>query len=138
MLAGTASPCYAIKIGLVTNGDHIGVGASSETSLIDANTNKTVTKLEAMKGYKIIPYKNTMAIALDGKYYQIYSDYVVLKAPAGSFVSAKNKWYRGFIIIQNKNKKLTVINQVELEDYLKGVVPSEMPVVIARTVPPLI
>lgn len=80
-----------------------------------------------MKGYEIIPYKNTMAIALNGKFYQIYSDYVVLKAPAGAFVSAKNKWYRGFIFIQNKNKKLTVINDVELEDYLKGVVPSEMP-----------
>lgn len=127
MLSAAVNPCYAIKIGLETNAEHIGIGASVETSLIDANTNKTVTKLEAMKGYEIIPYKNTMAIALNGKFYQIYSDYVVLKAPAGGFVSAKNKWYRGFIIVQNKNKKLTVINDVELEDYLKGVVPSEMP-----------
>lgn len=120
------NPCYAIKIGLQEGVDRIGIGASVETSLIDANTNKTVTKFEAMKGYEIIPYKNTMAIALDGKFYQIYSDYVVLKAPAG-FVSAKGKWYRGYLIVQNKNKKLTVINDVELEDYLKGVVPSEMP-----------
>lgn len=125
-LSISINPCYAIKIGLQEGVDRIGIGASVETSLIDANTNKTVTKFEAMKGYEIIPYKNTMAIALDGKFYQIYSDYVVLKAPAG-FVSAKGKWYRGFLIVQNKNKKLTVINDVELEDYLKGVVPSEMP-----------
>lgn len=125
-LSMSINPCYAIKIGLQEGVDRIGIGASVETSLIDANTNKTVTKFEAMKGYEIIPYKNTMAIALDGKFYQIYSDYVVLKAPAG-FVSAKGKWYRGFLIVQNKNKKLTVINDVELEDYLKGVVPSEMP-----------
>ncbi len=127
MLSAFQNPCYAIKIGLQTDVDRIGIGASLETSLIDANTNKTVTKFEAMKGYEIIPYKNTMAIALNGKFYQIYSDYVVLKAPAGGFVSAKGKWYRGFLIVQNKNKKLTVINDVELEDYLKGVVPSEMP-----------
>lgn len=127
MLSIFANPCYAIKIGLQTEVDHIGIGSSLETSLIDANTNKTVTKFEAMKGYELIPYKNTMAIALDGKFYQIYSDYVVLKAPAGGFVSAKGKWYRGILIVQNKNKKLTVINEVDLEDYLKGVVPSEMP-----------
>lgn len=127
MFSAFANPCYAIKIGIQTNVDRIGIGSSLETSLIDANTNKTVTKFEAMKGYEIIPYKNTMAIALNGKFYQIYSDYVVLKAPEGGFVSAKGKWYRGILIVQNKNKKLTVINDVELEDYLKGVVPSEMP-----------
>ncbi len=127
LFTASVNPCYAIKIGLQTGVDRVGIGSSVETSLIDANTNKTVTKLDAMKGYEIIPYKNTMAIAINGKFYQIYSDYVVLKAPAGAFVSAKNKWYRGIIIVQNKNKKLTVINQVELEDYLKGVVPSEMP-----------
>lgn len=122
-----ANPCYAIKIGIQTGVDKIGIGASAETSLIDANTNKTVMTFEAMKGYEIIPYKNTMAIALKGKFYQIYSDYVVLKTPPGGFVSAKGKWYRGLLIIQNKNKKLTVINDIDLEDYLKGVVPSEMP-----------
>lgn len=127
MLSICATPCYAIKIGLQTDVDSIGIGASAETALIDANTNKTVLTFEAMKGYEIIPYKNTMAIALNGKFYQIYSDYVVLKAPKGGFVSVKNKWYRGILIIQNKNKKLTVINDLDIEDYLKGVVPSEMP-----------
>lgn len=122
-----ASPCYAIKIGLQTAVERIGVGSSKDTSIIDANTNKTVCKLEAMKGYEIIPYKNTMAIRLNGKFYQIYSDNIVIKPAEGGFINAKRKWYRGFLIIQNRNQKLTVINNVELEDYIKGVVPSEMP-----------
>ena len=121
------NPANAIKIGLQTGVDRIGVGSSNATSLIDANTNKTVVKLDAMKGYEIVPYKNTMAIRLDGKFYQIYSDNVVLKPAEGGFISVKNRWYRGYLIIQNKNKKLTVINEVNLEDYIKGVVPSEMP-----------
>ncbi len=121
------NPAHAIKIGLQTGVDRIGVGSSNATSLIDANTNKTVVKIDAMKGYEIVPYRNTMAIRLDGKFYQIYSDNVVLKPAEGGFISAKSKWYRGYLIIQNKNKKLTVINEVDLEDYLKGVVPSEMP-----------
>ncbi|MBR5554818.1 SpoIID/LytB domain-containing protein [bacterium] len=122
-----ANPCYAIKIGLQTDVESVGIGASAETTLVDANTHKTVMTFDAMKGYEIIPYKNTMAIALDGKFYQIYSDNVILKCPPGGFVSAKGKWYRGLIIVQNKNKKLTVINDVELEDYIRGVVPAEMP-----------
>ena len=120
-------PSFAIKIGIITNASHIGVGSSNETSIIDANTNKTVCKIDAMKGYELIPYKNTMAIRLNGKFYQIYSDNVVLKPAKGGFVNAKRKWYRGFLMIQNRNNKLTVINNVDLESYIKGVVPAEMP-----------
>ena len=127
ILFSSAAPCHAIKIGIVTDAERVGVGSSKATSIIDANTNKTVCKIDAMKGYSIIPYKNTMAIRLDGKYYQIYSDNVVLKPASGGFVNAKNKWYRGYLMIQNRGQKLTVINNVDLEDYLKGVVPSEMP-----------
>lgn len=122
-----ANPSHAIKIGLITDATQVGVGSSNATSIIDANTNKTVCKIEAMKGYEIIPYKNTMAIRLNGKYYQIYSDNIVLKPAQGGFVNAKRKWYRGHLVIQNKGNKLTVINDVGLEDYIKGVVPSEMP-----------
>lgn len=123
----TVNPCYALKVGIIVNSEQIGVGSSKATSIIDANTNKTVCKIEAMKGYAIIPYKNTMAIRLDGKFYQIYSDNIVIKPANGGYVNAKNKWYRGYLMIQNRGQKLTVINDVPLEDYLKGVVPSEMP-----------
>lgn len=123
----STNPSYAIKIGLQTDAKWVGIGSSHPTSLIDANTNKTVMKIDAMKGYELVPYKNTMAIKIDGKFYQIYSDNVVLKPAERGFVSAKNRWYRGILIIQNKNQKLTVINDVNMEDYLKGVVPSEMP-----------
>lgn len=127
MAITTVNPCYALKVGIIVNSEQIGVGSSKATSIIDANTNKTVCKIEAMKGYAIIPYKNTMAIRLDGKFYQIYSDNIVIKPANGGYVNAKNKWYRGYLMIQNRGQKLTVINDVPLEDYLKGVVPSEMP-----------
>lgn len=122
-----SSPSYAIKIGVIVGASQIGIGSSNATSIIDANTNKTVCKVDAMKGYEIIPYKNTMAIRLNGKFYQIYSDNIVLKPAKGGFVNVKRKWYRGFLRVQNKGNKLTVINDVGLEDYIKGVVPSEMP-----------
>lgn len=122
-----ASPSFAIKIGLQTEVTSSAVGTSVKGTIIDANTNHTVCDLDAMKGYEIKPYHNLMAILYKGTYYKINSDNIVIKPLSPGFVSAKGKWYRGIIMIQNKNGKLTVINNVPLEDYIKGVVPSEMP-----------
>ena len=121
------NPCYAIKIGLQTDVDSAAVGTSIDGKIIDANTNHTICDLEAMKGYVIKPYHNLMAILYNGTYYKINSDNIVVRTFDKGFVSAKGTWYRGVIMIQNKNGKLTVINNVPLEDYIKGVFPSEMP-----------
>ncbi len=122
-----ANPCYAIKIGLQTAVGSASVGTSVKGTIIDANTNKTVCDLDAMKGYEIKPYHNLMAINYKGTYYKIESDNIVIKPTSAGFVSAKGRWYRGNIIIQNKNGKLTVINDISLEEYIRGVVPAEMP-----------
>ncbi len=123
------NPCEAIKIGLQVNASEITTGTSVKGTIIDANTNKTVCDLDKMTAYEIRPYNSLMAIKIKDKYYKINSDNIVIRFPSNEtgFVSIKNKWYRGIIKIQNKNGKLTVINDVPLEDYIKGVVPSEMP-----------
>lgn len=121
------NPCFAIKIGLQTQTETASVGASSAGTIIDANTNHTVCDLDAMKGYEIRPYHNLMAIKIDGNFYKINSDNIVIKPKTTGFVSVKGKWYRGILMVQNKNGKITVINNVPLDDYIKGVVPAEMP-----------
>lgn len=120
-------PCYAIKIGLLTDVQTVSAGTSVKGTIIDANTNHTVCDLEAMKGYEIKPYHNVMAISYKGTYYKINSNNIVIKPLESGFVSTKSKWYRGILIIRNKDGKLIVINDVPMEDYIKGVVPSEMP-----------
>ncbi len=42
-------------------------------------------------------------------------------------MATKKRWYRGDIVIYNYHKKLIVVNNVALEEYLMGVVPAEMP-----------
>lgn len=123
----TANPCFAIKIGLLTEVENASVGTSVKGTIIDANTNRTVCELDAMKGYEIRPYHNIMAIKIDGNYYKVKSDNIVIKTFTQGFTSAKGKWYRGILMVQNKNGKLTIINNVPLDDYIKGVVPAEMP-----------
>ena len=127
MLLLFANPCFAIKIGLLTDTDNVHFGTSVFGTIIDANTNRTVVEIDAMQGYEIKPYNNVMAIKMKGKYYKINSDNIVIKPVSFGYVCTKSKWYRGILRIQNKGGKLTVINDVDLEDYIKGVVPAEMP-----------
>ena len=95
--------------------------------MIDVNTNKTVCTLDAMKGYILVPYKNEIAVKAGGHFYSLGTSAIVLRPDTEGYVSTKGKWYRGKLMVKMSNGKLVVINDLTLEDYLKGVVPSEMP-----------
>lgn len=123
----TVNPVFAIKIGLLTDVSSAGVGTSGDGVIIDARTNHALVELKQMKGYLIVAKKDRMAIRVNGEYKDINTDRIVIKSSQDGFVSTKKRWYRGKLIIQNRNGRLTVINDVDLENYLKGVIPSEMP-----------
>ena len=122
-----SNPSYAIKIGLLTQVDEAGVGTNVNGRMIDVNTNKTVCKYDAMKGYVLVPYKNEIAVKSGGHFYSLGTSSIVLRPDTNGYVSTKGKWYHGKLMVKNVNGKLIVINDVDLENYLKGVVPSEMP-----------
>jgi len=121
------NPCHAIKIGLHTGVDSVGVGTDIDGRMISMHTNKTVSIVKGMKGYYLVPYKNEIAILNQGDIYPLHTDALVLRPDNDGFVSTKGRWYRGKLIVKNINGGLTVINDIGLEDYIKGVVPSEMP-----------
>lgn len=120
-------PCFAIKIGLVNSVDRAFIGTSHTGQIIDANTNKLLYTMPAMKGYELRAYGNSIAIKISNDYFNLKTNYAVIKPSSGGFISVKGKWYRGFFIVYNRNGALTVINNVDIEDYIRGVVPSEMP-----------
>ena len=122
-----SNPSYAIKIGLLTQVDEAGVGTNFNGRMIDVNTNKTVCTSDAMKGYVLVPYKNEIAVKSGGHFYSLGTAAIVLRPDTNGYVSTKGKWYHGKLMVKNVNGKLIVINDVDLENYLKGVVPSEMP-----------
>ena len=120
-------PCFAIKIGLLTDVSKTYIGASSQAEIIDCKTNKLIYTLDKMKGYEFKPYKNVIAIKIDGEWKKINSSKVVIKPTGKGYVSVKRKWYRGHFQLLNSGNGLTVINDIPIELYLQGVVPSEMP-----------
>ncbi|MBR1754423.1 SpoIID/LytB domain-containing protein [bacterium] len=119
-------PCHAIKIGLIDSADRVIVGTSNKGVFINPLTNKSIYNTVGMKAYELKAYKSGIGIKIDNKYYDMGSSSVVLR-PESGFVSAKNRWYRGLLMIYNLNGKLVVVNKVDIEDYIRGVVPSEMP-----------
>ena len=122
-----ANPSHAIKIGLLTEVDQAGIGTNVAGRMIDVHTNKTVCTSNAMKGYVLVPYKNQIAVKSGGKFYTLGTDSIVIRPDTDGYVSTKGKWYHGKLMVKVVNGNLTVINDIDLEDYLKGVVPSEMP-----------
>lgn len=62
-----------------------------------------------------------------GKTYQIPGDARVWVTASDYRIWTANRWYRGSLELINLGGRVTVINLLDLEDYLLGVVPSEMP-----------
>lgn len=122
-----ANPCHAIKIGLLTNVSRAGVGTDVAGRMISTHTNKTVATTVGMKGYILVPYQGLIAVESKGEYISLNTDSLVLRSDSDGFVSTKGKWYRGKLLIKNINGSLTVINDIPIEEYIRGVVPSEMP-----------
>lgn len=120
-------PCFAIKIGLQTEVNKTYIGTSTEGEIIDCNTNKLLFIMDKMKGYEFKPYKSYIGIKVDGEWKKISSNKIVIKPEEEGFISVKRKWYRGHFMLINNGKGLVVINDIPVEKYLQGVVPSEMP-----------
>ncbi len=120
-------PCFAIKIGLQTNVNKTFIGASTKAEIINCDTNKLIFIMEKMKGYEFKPYRGVIAIKVDGEWKKINADKIVIKPEPNGFISVKRKWYRGHFKVINDGGSLTVMNDIPLELYLQGVVPSEMP-----------
>jgi len=118
----------AITIGL-SNGERSTYIAVSELGqAIDGMSGKTILPIKEMCRYDIKESRRGIAIRLDdGRFYNTGTDYLIITSAPTGFVSTKEKWYRGNLIIKKTDDGLVVINDIGLEDYLLGVVPSEMP-----------
>lgn len=118
---------FGMKIGLVDGVSEVVVGASKDAQLISPLHNKSFYTLKSMKPYTFKAMGPTVAIELNGQWFNLNISRIVIKPPEKAFVSVKRKWYRGEFIIENRGGVLVVVNNVPLEEYMLGVVPSEMP-----------
>ncbi len=117
----------ALKIGLIDNANEFTVGFSNQGIFVDRNTQKVLLKGMPMLPYKIKKSGNNIIIISKGKKYKFKTSKIEIKTLKRGLVFSKNKWYRGSFLILNTHKGVTLVNDIDLESYLLGVVPAEMP-----------
>lgn len=120
-----------IKIGLITTNGQILIGSNGKAKLINLFNDQIIRKtssnelftLENIKGLIKITDKsnNTSLGAFRGP--------VKLITEEKSYVICNKNPYRGSLIIftNNEDKNITVANELDMEEYLFSVVPSEIP-----------
>ncbi len=123
----TGLKAEAIKIGLVLDANSTYVASTTKANIINPHTNRLLYSIEPMKIYIIKALSDDVHIDINGKLYNLGTDSIVIKNTTPGFLSTKKRWYRGEFIINCKDNKLTLINNLGLEEYIMGVVPAEMP-----------
>ena len=118
----------AIRIGLNEGVKKTYVGSSQNAEFSDANTGKLLFVSRSFFPYSIKAYGDSIAIKVKGRYYDCATNAIFIQNPnSKGFLATKRRWYRGDIVIYNIDGALTIVNSLPLEEYLMGVVPSEMP-----------
>ena len=119
---------FAIRIGLDEDINKTYVGSSQNAQFIDANTGNLLFVSRSFFPYTIKAWGNSIAVKVKGRFYDCSTSAIYVQNPDHKgFLATKRRWYRGDIMIYNFEGRLTIVNNLPLEEYLLGVVPSEMP-----------
>ncbi len=111
-----------IRVGLAFNLEEIRLATDPEIILLDLGN----------PDQQILPWPGDQAI-FTAVAEQIYiNEFPISSGPllvfaTNSVLAWNERIYRGGFLIINKNGKLSLINRLTLEDYLRGVVPKEIP-----------
>ncbi len=117
----------AMKIGLLDGVKEATIGTSTTGVLINAADNNPFYKITPMKPYVFRAKGDGLSVSIGGRFYNLNVARVIIKPTGKGYITAKKRWYRGSLIVENRGGNIVVINDLPLEDYILGVVPSEMP-----------
>lgn len=118
----------AIKIGLATNQKEVKMASSVSAEIYDSYRNQLLYEIRPMKVYRFKSKGNEIVVEANRKDIKLGTNQILIKTKTPGYLNAKKAWYRGNFMLTNWGSNgITLVNDVPLEDYLKGVVPSEMP-----------
>lgn len=129
-LSTSVTYAYNIRIGLQIDVPNAFVGSQSDAVIMNSSLQKGLVKLNRMEKYNIVAQSNKILIKKNNcpRTFDTNSSSVyIIPIKDDSLVYNKSRWYRGCLKLVAKNNHLNVVNIVDIEDYIKSVVPSEMP-----------
>lgn len=114
-------PETIIKVGVIIEAKSFNMSSQGKYYIYDLNSGKQYD-IASMNDYLVRP--KTGGIVIDGRKYGAFIR-LIPKESAG-YLRISGRRYRDNIIIRMQNGKLTVINELGLEDYLFGILPREV------------
>ncbi len=97
-----------------------------DNTVILKKDQKTISNLDKGNTLQFFADGNNVKLVLDNKTYS--SKFFQVIPENARTLKVNDKSYKGAFRIASKNNKIQIINTLTLEEYIKGVVPMEMPV----------
>ena len=124
--------CMNIKIGLITTDKQIIISSTQNSVLLNLSNKQEITKIKNKDSYLIENTNSLLRITNNNnktKLGAFKGPVKLISENIHNVILYNNIPYRGNLIFLNnsKDKNTTVVNEVDLEDYLTSVVPSEIP-----------
>lgn len=121
-----------IKIGLLTLQNQITIGSNTEADLVNLYNNQVICTVDSRKSYSVKRINDLISVLdnlINTKIGAFTGPLKLVPKTKAGLIFCNRRWYRGelLIIVSKDTNALTFINQIDLEDYLLSVVPSEIP-----------
>jgi stage II sporulation protein D len=113
-----------VRVLLNEQGNSFSFKAASTLNLFDENFRK-IAEIRKGNTLHFAVSKSGITLTINKKNYQ--KKFFILSAAESQTLTIQNKKYKGFVKISGNGNKLLTVNHLTLDDYLKGVLPSEMP-----------
>lgn len=129
LLYGLSSESKEIKIGLLTSDSQITISLNNEGDLVNLYNNQLIKDVKKFESYIIQNINGLISITDKQTSEKLGAFTGPVGLQGGSLVCLNGKCYRGKLLLLTNwdKKKITVVNNVDLEDYLLSVVPAEIP-----------
>ncbi len=115
----------SIHVGLLKGQTTVNLSAAAEYVLRDAATGRGLVKFKP--GETMTVSRSQNGFRINSKAISAMSLRVILpKGDKADFLKVNGKEYRGTVLLKMAASGITVINEVPLEEYLYGVLPTEM------------
>ncbi|QDZ39588.1 SpoIID/LytB domain-containing protein [Euhalothece natronophila Z-M001] len=120
LLSASAQATTALRVLLQENAKQVPVGSSTTAVVKDAQGN-ALGEIEGMSAFRAVGSGQGVKLG------DWQANQLSITPRDDGYVWIGNRWYRGKVRLVNRDSNLTVINKVNLEDYLYSVVGAEMP-----------
>ena len=114
-----------VRIAILKNIDQVFIEIRGQYHMIDPATQQVLYEDWGLRKTKIVA--SSWGLKFGKDYLKQERIRIIPRREISIYILGKKRKYRGFIdIIRKKDKKLIVINQLDLEDYIKGVLYHEV------------